>query len=367
MSFAPDDDVTVVPVELDVEFAKRNFLRRFVQERIYGAKARSIVTDLRPDVIISGNTPIEIQAMIQKVCRRSGTPFLFWLQDVYSIGIKSILSRAPVIGPLIAERYAFLDRSVARGSDGIVVISDDFRDLVADWGVDPRRITVIENWGVLPTGTPPGKDNAWAACHGLLGKRVLLYSGALGFKHNPRLFLDLAMEFRDEPDVRIVVISEGYGAEWLALRCREFPGLVLLPFQAVEDFEKALGAADILIAVLEKEAAKYSVPSKILSYMTAGKPILAAIPAENSAARRILAASAGVIVDPQNPDDLRRQARSLIEDEQRRTRLGAAALDYGRANFDIDDIARRFEEVFYWSAGQKMNAVSAIDGTRICG
>ena len=102
----------------------------------------------------------------------------------------------------------------------------------------------------------------------------------------------------------------------------------------------------MLVAVLEPTAAKYSVPSKVLAYMTAGRPILAAIPADNLAARTISAASAGLTVDPANPSELRRLARSLIEDGDRRRRLGAAGLAYARANFEINDIAARFEQIF---------------------
>jgi glycosyltransferase involved in cell wall biosynthesis len=107
-----------------------------------------------------------------------------------------------------------------------------------------------------------------------------------------------------------------------------------------------LASADVLLAVLERTAAKYSVPSKVLAYMAAGKPILAAIPADNLAARTIGAASAGLTVDPENPSELRPTARSLIEDEEFRRRLGAAGLAYARANFEIHGIAARFEEIF---------------------
>ena len=153
------------------------------------------------------------------------------------------------------------------------------------------------------------------------------------------------------------MISEGHGAEWLSSRSREFPQLVLLPFQSAEDFRKALASADVLLAVLEPSAAKYSVPSKVLAYMTAGKPILAAIPADNLAARTISAASAGLTVDPENPSELRRLARSLIEDGDRRRRLGAAGLAYARANFEINDIAARFEEIFRRFARPSSNSV----------
>jgi glycosyltransferase involved in cell wall biosynthesis len=357
MCFTPGDKVTVVPIALDSEFAKWQLSKRFLQERTYGTRVSSAIASLRPDLVISGNTPIEIQATIQKMCRRSGTPFLFWLEDVYSIGVKSVLSKMLLIGDLIAARYALLERKVARQSDGIVAISDDFRDLAVDWGVDRGRIAAIENWAIIPPDPPPPKDNDWAARHGLLGKHILLYSGALGFKHNPQLFLDLAKEFREEEDVRIVVISEGYGAEWLSSRNRGIPQLVLLPFQSAEDYGKALASADVLVAILEPTAAKYSVPSKVLAYMTAGRPILAAIPADNLAARTISAASAGLTVDPDNPSELRRLARLLIEDGDRRGRLGAAGLAYARANFEINDIAARFEQVFRRFAKQVSGSV----------
>src|SRR6516225_3676344 len=144
--FTSDDEVTVVPIELGSEFAKWQLVKRFLQERAYGTRAASVIASLRPDLVISGNTPIEIQAAIQKMCRRSGTPFFFWLEDIYSIGVKSALSKMLLIGDLIASRYALVERNVARQSDGIIAIADEFRDLAVDWGVDPDRIVVIENW-----------------------------------------------------------------------------------------------------------------------------------------------------------------------------------------------------------------------------
>lgn len=346
LSFAPADGVTVVPVALGAELRKRNFLWRVVQERVYGASAASLIAGLRPDLVISGDTTIEAQARIQTKCRRAAIPFVLWLTDIYSVGVKSVLSRVPVIGPVAALRYNRLERRVVQASDAIVAIADDFYDILTGWGADPDRLSVIENWAVLPKTAPPPKDNEWTARHGLRGKRVLLYSGTLGFKHNPQIFIDLATEFREDADIRIVVLSEGHGAELLSRRQREFPGLLVLPFQPDADFHKALATADVLLAILEPEAAGYSVPSKILTYMAAGRPILAAISAKNLAARTIVAASAGVTVDPGNVSELCLSARYLLDDEGRRTQLGSAALRYAQANFDIERIATRFESIF---------------------
>jgi hypothetical protein len=66
MAFTAGDRVTVIPMELASQFAKSRLVKRFVQERAYGARVASVIASLRPDVVISGNTPIEIQATIQK-------------------------------------------------------------------------------------------------------------------------------------------------------------------------------------------------------------------------------------------------------------------------------------------------------------
>jgi len=87
----------------------------------------------------------------------------------------------------------------------------------------------------------------------------------------------------------------------------------------------------IISTKVEPHAGGYSVPAKVLTYITAGRLILASIPAENLAARTILSATAELTTDPKDPLELRRLARSLIVDADRRNQLGTAALIYARA------------------------------------
>ena len=164
----------------------------------------------------------------------------------------------------------------------------------------PSSVTVIENWAPLDELTAAGPSTGWAAAHGLAGRTVLLYSGTLGLKHNPALLLELARAMGRRDDARVVVISEGRGADWLRAATAEAPepALVLLPFQPYDVLAEVLASADVLLAILEPEAGAFSVPSKVLSYHCAGTPILAAIPGENLAARIIVGAGSGVVVEP---------------------------------------------------------------------
>ena len=89
-------------------------------------------------------------------------------------------------------------------------------------------------------------------------KPVVLYAGTLGLKHDPSVLLALARRLGQEAEV--VVVSEGQGADWLRATtpasCRS-PTCASLPFQPIEAFPDVLGAADVLVALLEPGAGAF--------------------------------------------------------------------------------------------------------------
>lgn len=116
---------------------------------------------------------------------------------------------------------------------------------------------------------------------------------------------------------------------------KQLTNVRLLDFQPAASFPAILGSADVLLAVLESDAAAFSVPSKVLSYLCAGKPILAAIPAGNLAARIIRGAGAGHVVDPSSPAQFAASGLSMMQaDAAQVTAWGAAARRYAEQTFD---------------------------------
>jgi glycosyltransferase involved in cell wall biosynthesis len=253
-----------------------------------------------------------------------------------------------VIGAAVGNRFVALERALLLRSDAIIVISDGFLPTLEDLRIPARKIHVIENWAPIEELPVRPRDNEWARQYGLVGKRVILYSGTLGLKHNPELILQLACDLRGEPDVEIVVVSEGLGAEWLDRhrRGQKLQNIRLFPFQPYPVLPDVLASGDALLTILEADAGVFSVPSKVLSYLCAARPLLGAIPAENLAARLIQRSGGGVLVDPADARGLVAAGRRLLEDEKLRGKLGKRARSYAEASFDIDRIADRFEAVF---------------------
>lgn len=334
-------------VALDEPLHKDRFFKRWRQEREYGRRAVAVMREFRPDAVVSGNTPLDAQRMLITEARALSARFVFWVQDVIGVATKRILSgKSRLVAATVGSYYERLERKLLSSSDALVVITDDFRPLFDSWGV-ATETHVIENWAPLDELPAVAKDNDWARRHDLADKRTLVYTGTLGMKHNPQLLLDLAVSFRDEPDVRVVVTSQGAGAEWLRSRRTELglDNLIIMGFQPFEDVPSVMGASDVLIAVLEPDAGVFSVPSKVLSYLTAARPLLLAVPQENLASKIVRDAGAGIVVDPGDSGSFVREAKELLQVPARREEMGLRARAYAENIFDVAAIADRFETV----------------------
>ncbi len=342
----PGFEVTEVPMDENYARHKYSFRRRRGMERAYGRRAAALVEDWRPDVVLSSNTPTETQSAILRACRNADSRFVFWCQDFYSIAVdKLVRKKLPFVGSFIGAYYKHLERQQLRDSDHVVAITDDFKPIMVDqFGARPDKISVIPNWAPLESLPPLAKRNAWSERHGLADKRVLLYTGTLGMKHNPELLLAAAEGLRDDPEARVVVISEGIGADWLRARAaeRSLDNLLLLPYQPFEDLPQVLAAGDVLTGVLEEDAGVFSVPSKVLTYLCAGRPILLAVPAVNLAARMVESERAGLTVPPSDIRAYVASARRLIGDPSLASTCAENARAYAERTFDIAAIARRF-------------------------
>jgi glycosyltransferase involved in cell wall biosynthesis len=174
---------------------------------------------------------------------------------------------------------------------------------------------------------------------------VFLYSGTLGLKHNPALLSALAEKLKPRSDCRVVVISEGLGADFLTREkaAKSLDNLLLLPFQPFSRVPDAMGSADAVIAILEPDAGVFSVPSKVLTYHCAGRALLAAMPEENLAARLIGREQSGLVVDPRDTLAFLDAAQRLLDDPAGRELMGARARGYAQRVFDIGSIGGRFE------------------------
>ena len=346
---------------------KYALLRRVKEERKYGDQLADAILQEDPDVVILCTTPNDVLDRMNALPSRMRV--IWWLQDIYSIGIRNVLNRRlPLIGNLAGAIYHHKEKRFAARADHIVTITPDFIPHLRQLGVPPEKITVIENWAPVDELLPAPLENAWKAENGLSGRKLIVYSGTLGLKHNPAILAKAAQRFQDEgrDDVRIVVTTQGLGADFLKAEIgkRGLRNLVVLPWQPYERLAEMLSSAEILTAIIEPDASLFSVPSKILSCFCVGRPLVASLPTGNLAARTIEAAGAGFVVPPGDDAAFVSSLEKLLGDADLRARLGAAGRAYAEEKFDIAKIAKRFLAIVNQDFGRNVSANAAISLVR---
>jgi colanic acid biosynthesis glycosyl transferase WcaI len=340
------DTLSITPISIRQTYSKADLVRRHFLDGIYGVAAGKALERFKPDVVLVGNTPLNALSGLQRSAKKCGAKFVLWLQDVFGVAAGALLNaKWGGLGSVAGLHYEALERGVLRRSDHVILISEDFAPYVARAGVAAHRMSVIPNWGPLSLIQPTGKANAWAREHGNQDRMVFAYTGTLGLKHNPRLLYELAKAVSAQGDAVVQVTSAGVGMDWLRSQ-PALPQLQLMPLAPAERLSEVYGGADVLVALLEKEAGAFSVPSKVLAYMCAGRSILLSAPADNMSSRIVQTAGAGVVIPPQSDEAFLDAAHSLMASPELRLAQAKAARAYAERTFAIAEVANGFEDRF---------------------
>ncbi|RYJ06248.1 MAG: glycosyltransferase WbuB, partial [Actinomycetales bacterium] len=307
----------------------------------------------RPDVVLLSNVQIPTLTLFAFVMMFLRTPWVLWHQDVYSVAVRAFagekLSKAFGV---VAWGFEVAERFSSRRSRAIVVIADSFVPVHEGWGT-ADKVTVIPNWAPLDEIVPRERKNDWAVEHQLDDTFTLLYSGTLGLKHDPGLLVQLTKAVQERGrDARLVVVNDGPAVELIRdLAARESVPVTLLPFQPYERLPEVLATGDVLVVLLDQQAGAFSVPSKTLSYLCAGRPVVGLMPAENSASDLIR--STGGFVAPPSSDSVPAVAdwvADLMDEPDRRDEVGRASRELAEREFALETCGDAFEKILLESA-----------------
>ena len=331
------DGVRVVRVPSYIPARPGSLIRRLLYDGAFAAVAG--VTALlapRADMYLYVGAQPAVAAATALVARLKGRP---WVAKVADLAANAGAAVEMIRSPMPAGLFRTFEYAVYRRADAVIVLTEGFAAELARHGTSDRQLRIVRDSEDLAGLTPTTERGETRRRHGLDPDGPLIaHIGSMGRKQG----LQVAVRAAAGDGTGACWLLVGDGPERARLERAAPDGRVrFLPFLPRQDLADVLAASDLALLTQRRRVIESVIPSKLITYMAAGLPVVASVHADSEAARLIRNAECGLVVEPEAPDALREGVATLLADPGRRRRLAAAGRAFARREFDRPTVVAR--------------------------
>lgn len=263
-------------------------------------------------------------------------PYIVKITDLAAQAAVDVGMIDPGLWGTVLQRVEF---SAYRRARAAIVLCDSFEKALTANGFPVDSIHMIRDSVDLSAIRPFGDGNRFRRRFGISsGEFVVLYAGSLGLKQGLLDIVDAAeLASTGSSPVRWVLVGEGEMRNALAERIASSKlgdRILLLTLQPESDLSDMFAAADLLLLSQLRSVKDTVIPSKLLMYMAAGRPIVAALNSASQAAAIVREARSGVVVPPEDPRALAAAVAELRDDPLCLDLMAVRGRAYAEQHFD---------------------------------
>lgn len=304
--------------------ARPTGLRRMAFELSFGATAWRALREAGAfDLVLAVSPSLAGAAAAACFASARGIPFGLIVQDVVSAATEQgATARALGWPAALIERYAI------RRAGLVGVVTEAFTPRLVSLGAQPDRVRLVRNWPLSDRPFPP-HDEARVRAGFAPDELVCVHAGNLGAKQGlETVVAAAALADRRRVPVRFVLIGDGNQRERLQRLARGISRIHFRPVLPEAELFDALAGADALLLNQQASVTDMALPSKLITYVRSGAPIVAAVAPESAAARELRAYGAALVIPPERPDALLDAVLRVAQDAALRASLLEGARAY---------------------------------------
>jgi len=293
----------------------------------------------RPDVVLVPSPPLTLALVGVVVAARHRSPLVYNVQDLYPEVVDAV---GGAMGPLRRVLQA-LAALIYRRSAAVVVIDPAFVSVIERSAPTARVASVRNGIDTAPFATAERSDS-WLASIGVRpDRKVVMYAGNIGRSQDLVPVIEAARSAGAE------MIAHGGGAGLVSLQelvaGRGYEHVHFSGYVDRDQLGTVFASADLHVVPLKPGVAWASVPSKLLSIYSAGRPAVLAAEHDSPAAAVVRASGGGWVVEPGQPAQLASAVAAALVDHAELERRGRAAADWAAANAGQDRMATDWEQI----------------------
>jgi colanic acid biosynthesis glycosyl transferase WcaI len=290
-------------------------ISRFLENLSFGLTSGLVTLFLkRPDVIYANTWPIAATGILYTVSKIRNIPLVVSVQDIYP---ESLVAQGRIKANGWAAKFMrWMDGVIARSSQSIITISKRFRDLyMHQRNVPSKQVHLVRNWmGGQSVSPVVDAASQRAALHIPKDAFVAVYGGNIGSAAGVETLIEAMGYFEKREDLYLVIAGAGSNLKAcrdLAERTSSNHIQFKSPWPAVETSE-ILGMADVLLLPTHGSQSLVSVPSKLIAYMLAEKPVIALALSDSDLAQFIDSSGCGWVISPDQPKLLATKIKDVM-------------------------------------------------------
>jgi len=212
----------------------------------------------------------------------------------------------------IFKSLQWMDNFTCATASRIIVLSSDMRDVLITRNQKFKdKIDIINNYDVnsnekIPGDTFLGENN----------KIKVVFTGNIGRFQNLETFILALKEYGCPKNFELIFVGEGVALDDLKALAQSFEGCVrFIPHQPMEVARKIIAEADMGIVSLEENIIKYAYPSKTMTYLSEGTPMLVCVDKGSELSSFVKQKSVGISIEPSNLKEIHNIFTSLSTGE----------------------------------------------------
>lgn len=290
-----------------------------------------------------GALPVGIPAIINKIFRK--VPFVYDINDIWP---DTLEATGMLKNRLLLRFINFWCQITYSFADHITVLSEGFKKKLIERNVACKKLSVIYHWsrdkcldGQSIENTIKDKFPS--------DKFHFLFAGNIGTAQSLYNVIDAFSDLEDEfPIIQFSILGGGSELGRLKKYTRKngYKNTRFLDRVSSAEVAKYLACANVLLVHLKDDPLfKVTIPSKIIGYHFAGKPILLGL--KGDAEELINLSEAGFTFEPDNKEDLKIKVREIVQLSHKNLYdIGRKGRKYYDLNFTLEGNTKKYISIF---------------------
>ncbi|MBY0579460.1 MAG: glycosyltransferase family 4 protein [Burkholderiales bacterium] len=281
-----------------------------------------------------------------------GAPLIIWVQDIWP---EALQATGFIKNSWLLWLVELTVRYIYRSADSILIQSKAFRPSVERLAGDKRKIHFYPNSSEDFVGSSDAHSPQSGVASEIEQNFSVVFAGNIGSVQSCNTIISAAKLLLEYPQIIFYLVGSGSQAASIAsdIKSTGLNNVVMTGQLHPCEMPAIFAAASILLITLaDVPGIDGTIPSKLQSYLAAGKPIIASMNGEG--ARMLLDANAGIVCPAEDANALAcavKQMHEMSPDE--RARFGQNGRVYFKTHFDMARRARELITHFENISGRK--------------